>query len=176
MAWGTLVAALTVAAWAPRPAAGQQPEAPIPVIVTTPSIAPAGPDGPAASPFTGHVPGGQGMAPTSNFRAAQDQIAKLAQQYAKATGEDEKKDVRKKLSDALGQQFDLLAERQKKELEDLEKQVADLRALLKKRQDNRGTIINRRLEQVLQDAEGLGWHTDSAAPRSFYYGTQPNRH
>jgi hypothetical protein len=37
------------------------------------------------------------------------------------------------------------------------RQVAALRAVLKKRHDARQQIIDRRLEQVLQEAEGLGW-------------------
>jgi hypothetical protein len=155
MTWGTLAAVLVAAfVWAPRPVAGQPPAggAPFP-----------GPNAgnPESTPYPVYTGSGGfgGMAGTNAFRTNQDRsrISQIAQQYAKATKEDEKKEIRKKLLDALGQQFDKLAEQQQKELDDLEKQVAALRALLKKRHDARETIIDRRLEQVIQEAEGLGW-------------------
>ncbi len=166
MAWATLAAAV---AWAPWPVAGQQPAAtPTTPVATYP---PGGTTSAAgeASPFSGYQALGQTLPVGSRDRATQDQIAKLAQQYVKATQAAEKSDIRKKLADALGKQFDQLAERQQKELEALEKQVADLRALLKKRHDARDQIIDRRLDQVLQEAEGLGWGTRSADPRSSFF-------
>src|SRR5207253_11427597 len=76
-----------------------------------------------------------------------------------------KKDLRKKLADVLAQEFDQHLKQQQKELEALEKQIADLRALLKKRVEAKTTIVERRLEQLVQEAEGLGW-TGPAGPRS----------
>jgi hypothetical protein len=87
----------------------------------------------------------------------QDGSVHLAQQYAKATKEEEKKDIRKKLADSLNKEFDQLAQRQQAELDELEKQVASLKAVLKKRKDSKETIVDRRLEQLIQEAEGLGW-------------------
>lgn len=158
--WATVTAALAaLIVWDPRPAAGQQ---------SVPSTAPPGAgrsSGPAAPPgattFGGFAP--QYVPATSTQESTA--IKQLAQQYAKATKDDEKKDIRKKLFEALGQQFDELAEQQQKELEDLEKQVTALKALLKKRHDARDAIIDRRLEQVIQDAEGLGWGTHQPGPR-----------
>jgi flagellar motility protein MotE (MotC chaperone) len=82
---------------------------------------------------------------------------KLAQLYVKAEKEEDKKNIRKKLADVLAKQFDAQVERQQKDLADLEKQIASLKALLKKRTDAKTTIIDRRMEQLIQDAEGLGW-------------------
>lgn len=91
----------------------------------------------------------------------QSQTAGLAQQYVKAEKDDEKKELRKKLTDVLGQQFNAQVQRQQKDLEDLEKQIASLRAVLKKRQDAKSTIVERRVEQLIQEAEGLGWTAPS---------------
>jgi hypothetical protein len=85
------------------------------------------------------------------------QSVKLAKQYAKAEKEDEKKDIRKKLTDVLNEQFDLQMKQQQKELEDLEKQVAKLKTMLKKRVDAKSAIVDRRIDQLAQEAEGLGW-------------------
>jgi hypothetical protein len=81
----------------------------------------------------------------------------LAQKYAKSDKEGEKKELRKKLAEALSQQFDLHMEQQQKELEKLEKQISDLRALMEKRQEAKNAIVERRIEQLAQEAQGMGW-------------------
>jgi parvulin-like peptidyl-prolyl isomerase len=89
----------------------------------------------------------------------QNQSLQLARKYVNNENtEDEKKALRKKLSQVLGQQFDLHLEEQQKELDELEKQVAKLKAVLKKRKDAKENIVERRLEQLVQDADGLGWN------------------
>jgi hypothetical protein len=94
----------------------------------------------------------------SAARNLQSESAALAQQYVKADKEDQKKEIRKKLSDLLSQQFDQHSQQQQKELEDLEKQIANLRSVLKRRLDSKSAIVERRLEQLVQEAEGLGWN------------------
>jgi Spy/CpxP family protein refolding chaperone len=96
----------------------------------------------------------------------QSQSLELAQKYVKTEKEDDKKDLRKKLTQLLGEQFDLHLEGQQKELDELEKQVAKLKAVLKKRKDAKENIVERRLEQLVQEADGLGWN----APRGGHFG------
>jgi len=91
------------------------------------------------------------------FVNIQDQSAQLVHDYVKAEKDDEKKEIRKKLAEALGKQFDAHMEQQQKELVDLENQIAKLRSLLKKRQEAKTTIIDNRMDQLIRDAEGLGW-------------------
>jgi mevalonate kinase len=98
---------------------------------------------------------------------AHSQTSELAQQYVKTTKDEDKKEIRKKLVDLLNQQFDQQIQQQEKEMEELEKQIADLKALLKKRQGAKTTIVERRIEQLVQEAEGLGW-TAPGAPRPAY--------
>lgn len=169
MAWGSLAVTLVAAvAWAQQPATPTAPEAGGP-----PNRINSGGSGGFGGyfPAGGVMQGGMGQNP---FGSAKERtlVTQLAQQYVKSTKEDEKKDLRKKLSEALGKQFDQLAEQQQKELEDLEKQVSSLKALLKKRHEARDTIIDYRLDQVLQEAEGLGWGTHSGAPQSSYFVPQ----
>jgi hypothetical protein len=94
----------------------------------------------------------------------------IARQYAKATKEDDKKEIRKKLAETLSKEFDQLAQQQQNELDALEKQVASLKAILKKRKETKDAIVDRRLEQLIQDAEGLGW--GSPGPRVLEYAPQ----
>ena len=164
IAMGAFAAALgTAAVWAP--AAGQ----PVPGSAAQPEV----PDPTAGPPALMHqrIIGVAG--PTSQ---GQSQVSRLAKQYAKATREDEKRDLKKKLTELLGQQFDQLADQQKTELADLEKQVAELKATLNKRHDNRDTIIDRRLDQVIQEAEGLGWgiHATPSQATPTYFAPRTN--
>jgi len=107
------------------------------------------------------------------------QATQLAQQYVKAEKEEQKREIRKKLTDLLNQQFEQQSQRQQRELEELEKQIAKLRATLRKRLEAKSTIIERRIDQLIQDAEGLGWNAPASpqpgalwAPRSVLTGAE----
>jgi hypothetical protein len=92
----------------------------------------------------------------SNPMAA-GETEKLARQLAKAKTEGERENVRGKLNDLLEKQFDERQKRHKAESEALEAQVKKLKDLISTRNENRKEIINRRLEQIVRDAQGLGW-------------------
>jgi hypothetical protein len=96
--------------------------------------------------------------------------AQLARKYVKAEKEEDKRELRKQITELLGKQFDQHVKQQENELDELEKQVASLKALLRKRKEARTTIIDRRLEQLIQEAEGLGWNT-SSGPRGGFGAT-----
>jgi hypothetical protein len=98
----------------------------------------------------------QGYANYSNQLAA-GETEKLARQLAKAKTEGERENVRGKLNDLLEKQFDERQKRHKAESEALEAQVKKLKDLIATRNENRKEIINRRLEQIVRDAQGLGW-------------------
>ena len=100
----------------------------------------------------------------------QSRVAELAKRYLKAERESEKREIRQKMTELLNQSFDEHMKRQQKELEDLEKQIADLRAIIKKREGAKATIVDRRVEQLIQDAEGLGWNVPGTSWPSFRNG------
>jgi hypothetical protein len=106
----------------------------------------------------------------SYARNVSQETVQLAQQYVKATKEDEKKEIRKKLTDVLSQQFDQRLQQQQKEIDDLEKQIASLKEVLKKRTAAKATIVERRIDALVQEAEGLGWNNPSSphAMNPFY--------
>jgi hypothetical protein len=68
----------------------------------------------------------------------------------------------------LAKQFDQHVQQQQKELENLEKQIASLRTVLRKRQDSKTAIVDRRVDQLLLEADGMGWNVPStpSAPRA----------
>lgn len=81
----------------------------------------------------------------------------LGKQLVEADSDSKRSDVRRKLSDLLGKQFDARQERHKLEIEALEAKVKKLKELVAKRQESRDDIITRRLEQIVRDSQGLGW-------------------
>jgi hypothetical protein len=82
--------------------------------------------------------------------------AELVKQLAKAEG-DKKDKIKDQLTETLGKQFDARQKRHDDEIKALEDQVKKLKELVKKRQNNRREIISQRLEQLVREAEGLGW-------------------
>lgn len=81
----------------------------------------------------------------------------LSKQLAAADSDSKRDDLKSKLSDVLGKQFDARQQRHKLEIDGLEAKVKKLKELVTKRQESRGEIISRRLEQVVRDGQGLGW-------------------
>ena len=98
------------------------------------------------------------------FQAAQQAVTKLQKQYVAAADEKAKAEIRKQLEELVGKQFDQQRAQQQKELADLEAQLKRLQELAKKRDAVRQEIINRRLEQLIHESEGLGWLPPSPRP------------
>ena len=96
----------------------------------------------------------------------------LAQEYVKSDNDDQKKAIRERLTEVLVRQFELHLKEQQKELDDLEKQVAKLKAVLKRRKDVKENIVERRLEQLVQEADGLGWNAPGGRS-DLYWGVGP---
>lgn len=105
--------------------------------------------------------GVSGQEPLKSQQGGQAEAPLLAHQYVKSDKEEDKRELRKKLTDLLSKQFDQQAQRQQTELEDLDREIKRLRSLLAKRLDAKSKIVERRFEQLVQDAEGLGWNAPS---------------
>lgn len=89
------------------------------------------------------------------------ETAALTKEYAATENEENRAKIKGKLGDSLGKQFDLQQKRRDVELTRLEAQMKKLRDVMKKRSDARTTIVDKRLDQLLREADGLGW----SAPR-----------
>jgi hypothetical protein len=110
----------------------------------------------------GTGPGGQNpeVAKLLNEEGKFDREAhSLAQEYARSSNETDRAKTKAKLTDVLGKEFDMQQKRRNLELESLEAQVKKLRELMKKRNDARTVIVDKRLDQLVSQAEGLGWTT-----------------
>jgi DNA anti-recombination protein RmuC len=97
---------------------------------------------------------------TASFGHAVDffgrQNQDLVRQFSKAKGEDREK-LKAKLTEALEKQFDARQKRHQEQLAALEMEVRKLKELVQKRQENRREIVTRRFDELVRDAEGLGW-------------------
>ncbi len=81
----------------------------------------------------------------------------LARKLGEASPETDKSKIKAQLKDVLEKQFDLRQKRHLDEIKALEAKVKKLKDLVEKRQENRGEIVAKRIDQILSDAEGLGW-------------------
>jgi hypothetical protein len=82
---------------------------------------------------------------------------RLARQLGEARSDADRDQLKTKLGEVLGKQFDQRQKRHEAEIKALEAKVKKLRDLVEKRQENRREIIARRLEQILRESQGLGW-------------------
>jgi hypothetical protein len=85
------------------------------------------------------------------------QAEQLAQQLAQAKSDSDRDKIKGQLSEVLEKQFDERQKRHEQELKALEAQVKELKNLVDKRQENRREIIGARLNQIVKEAQGLGW-------------------
>jgi hypothetical protein len=84
----------------------------------------------------------------------------LAQQYAQAKGAEAQAKLKTELTQTIEKHFDVRHEIRKREIDQLEARVKQLREHLQKREAARRTIVDMRLGQFINAAEGLGWDTD----------------
>jgi hypothetical protein len=81
----------------------------------------------------------------------------LVHQLAAAKTDSEKDKVKTKLSEVLEKQFDLRQQRHAMEIAALEGQLKRLQDMVQKRQEGRRDIVSKRLDQLVREAQGLGW-------------------
>jgi hypothetical protein len=92
-----------------------------------------------------------------NESALAQQVEELKHRLDGAATDADRSKVRTQLSELLGKQFDIRQKRHGLEIESLESQVKKLKDMVRKRNESRDEIISRRVDQILREAEGLGW-------------------
>jgi len=96
---------------------------------------------------------------TNDWRVHNEEaaIAPLVQQLKAAKSDSEVEKIKGQLDEALEKSFLMRQKRHTQEIEDLEAKVKTLKELVAKRQEKRREIVANRREQILRDAQGLGW-------------------
>ncbi|MHC4402213.1 MAG: hypothetical protein ACYTG0_21305 [Planctomycetota bacterium] len=97
----------------------------------------------------------------------EQQTQELVQQYRNAGDAEEREALQDDLERTVSRHFDLRQEARERELEWLEMEIARLRSLHERRQDEKNRIVQQRIEALLREADGLGWGSpDSSSIRS----------
>jgi Spy/CpxP family protein refolding chaperone len=90
-------------------------------------------------------------------------VQEALDKYTAAKDDEAKQAARKQLQGALTELFDARQKEREDEIKQIEERVAKLRDTLKKRESMRQELIDHHLTTLIQDAEGLGWGSDSGA-------------
>jgi hypothetical protein len=158
-----------------RPGGGFGGFAPPATVIAAPGAAPPGvtvqvapvhPYGPSAPMLYPGAP--QGTDPETNELTSQDQqfeqeVQSLVRQLATADEEKTKSELKDMLAATLERQFDTQQKLRQLEISRIQSRVDKLRGLLQKRTESRRKMIDNRLEQLLNDADGLGWSSGTAS-------------
>jgi polyhydroxyalkanoate synthesis regulator phasin len=89
-------------------------------------------------------------------------VQKMANSWKEAKDAEGREKIEKSLRDALTKEFEVRMEAHEREVKELEKKVRQLRERLALRKEKQVEIVENRLEQILREAQGLGWGTDAA--------------
>lgn len=101
------------------------------------------------------------------------QVGTLVRDYAKTQDETKRAKIKADLSAALDKQFENQQKQRDAEVKSIENQLKKLRAVMEKRNEARQSIVQHRLDQLLREAEGLGWappRTGNSGYRVFQQG------
>ena len=90
-----------------------------------------------------------------------------------AKSDSEREEIQKELRASLKGEFNARFVRHRREIEELETKVRELRRQLDLRDDKQDEIVDFRLQQLLRDAQGLGWGTESVTQPSSGGLTRP---
>jgi hypothetical protein len=98
------------------------------------------------------------------------EVASLLEEYGRTESETQRGKIKGKLAEVLEKQFDLQQKRRDLEVARIEAQLKKLRDLMKKRSEARQTIVEKRLDQLLSEAAGLGWTSPPGVqPGNLFY-------
>ncbi|HEV7225322.1 MAG TPA: hypothetical protein VGN42_21630 [Pirellulales bacterium] len=164
------------AADAPQPKLGQTGFGP-PAPASAPGVSPV-PQPPAVNP--NGVQGGWATIPQPYGAAEPDdpEMAELRQadvalmqeseqlvaQYAATEDQEKRAALKTQLAESLAKHFDTQQQLRERELARVEARIKKLRELTQKRRDAQRTIVEQRLDQLLREADGLGWTPPGNSP------------
>lgn len=96
---------------------------------------------------------------SKEMMASELQVAKLLREFQSAE-ESDKKDIVDQINAEVLKQFELRQAAREKELEELEEQLAKLKEKHQKRESMKDEIISDRVNDLLNNLQGLGWGSE----------------
>ena len=134
---------------------------------------PIGLPGPPTTPFIQYstrqnaVPYGYPLPPasadpetvelTKGYQAKQVEINKLLATLAKTKSDKEKESLREDIVKATAEQFDLRQQVREREIEQLRKRLSEVESTVKKRNELKDEIVNKRVADLLREPDQLSW-------------------
>jgi hypothetical protein len=100
-------------------------------------------------------------------RKLSKQVSELAAKYKSLSDDEERGAVEQELMARVNDQFTVRQALREKELAELEEQVKHLRDLHEKRNGQKDRIVGDRVQQLLREAQGLGWGDAGGAGNEF---------
>src|SRR3569623_675466 len=165
-------------------ARGQDNPAPVagaPPATDAKEVAPVG-LAPAASnvaPYNYLVPAGAGNrvwvyeSSDGKLQQAGAQLSReseeLISRYSEASDDEQRQKIKAQLAELVAKQFNLQQQIREDEVAQIEVRVKKLRALIEKRKAAQQSIIENRLDQLLREAEGLGWTPPAERDQQIQY-------
>jgi hypothetical protein len=95
-------------------------------------------------------------------------MRQIVDQWKAATDASERDKLEQSLRNRLKTEFNARMNSHVAEIKELEEKVRQLRARLNLRREKQDEIVDHRLQQLLRDAEGLGWGADEMSRRGAY--------
>jgi len=100
-----------------------------------------------------------GQSESNEMMASELQVAKLLREFQNAD-ESDRKDIVDQINVEVLKQFELRQAAREKELEELEEQLAKLKEKHQKRESMKDEIISARVNDLLNNLQGLGWGSE----------------
>lgn len=110
---------------------------------------------------------------TNEDGALSGKIFELTRRLKGAASAEERADAEKQIAEAVAKQFEIRQALRESQLVELEQQVKRLRTIHAERANQRDRIVSDRVQQLLREADGLGWGDAGDAPGNF--GTTSKR-
>jgi hypothetical protein len=104
--------------------------------------------------------GGQGLSESELRNRVESAVEQSLRAWKAAEDDAKRAEAEKELRKALKSLFLLRLGAHEKEIESLESKVKQLRGQLDRRREKQDEIVDFRLQQLLREAEGLGWGTE----------------
>ncbi len=82
---------------------------------------------------------------------------RLVREYSRTEDESKRRELEAELRKTVDDHFSIKQRLRTEELADLEAKIKKLRSRHQRREDARGRIVQDRVEQLLREADGLGW-------------------
>ncbi len=141
------------------------------VILTASPNAPSAGYYPAFNYVAGNAPDPELGKLVGEESRIEHETASLVDEYSRTEDESQRGKIKAKLAANLEKEFELQQKRRDLEVARIEAQLKKLREIMRKRGEARQTIIDKRLDQLLREADGLGWTPPhgTPTPRSPYF-------